>query len=154
MPDWLLFTLDDGRYAIPLTAVERVVAAAEVTALPGAPGAIRGVVNIAGEVLPLFDLRRRFSLPVREITPADQFLIVLAAGRRAILLVDNASGLLKGTPEALAYTRRALPDAPPVGSVIVSDHGLVFIHDIDAFLSEAESRELDAAMAIGAPHVA
>lgn len=152
MSEWLLFTLDNGRYAVSLAAVERVVAAAEITPLPGAPGVIRGAVNIAGDVLPVFDLRRRFHLPERPITPADHFLIIRAAGRRAILIIDTASGISSGAPEALVESRRIAPDLPHIPGVIVSDDGLVLIHDVDGFLSAAESRELDAALARGAQH--
>lgn len=152
IPDWVLFTVNDVRYAIPLTAVERVVAAAEVTPLPGAPDVIRGAANIAGDVLPVFDLRRRFSLPARAIMPADRFLIIRAAGRRAILLIDDASGLLTATYETLIDTRDVAGDLPHISGVIISEGGLVLIHDVDAFLSEAESLELDAALAARTSH--
>lgn len=150
LPHWVVFAVDDGKYAVPLAAVERVAAAAEVTPLPGAPGAVRGAANVAGDVLPVFDLRRRFSLQHRALQVSDQFLIVHAAGRRAILLIDSALGLLDGNSRALVETRKVAPGMPHIGGVIVSDEGLVLIHDVDAFLTEAESRELDAAMARGA----
>jgi purine-binding chemotaxis protein CheW len=152
IPDWVLFTVDEGRYALPLNAVERIVAAAEVTALPGAPAAIRGAANVAGEILPVFDLRYRFSPPARPIIPADHFLIVRAAGRRAILLIDSAGGILKGVPDTLVEAHRVAPTPPHIAGIIVADDGLVLIHDVDAFLSANESRELDAALASGALH--
>lgn len=152
LPDWVLFTLDEGRYAIPLGAVERVVAAAEVIGLPGAPAVILGAANLAGEVLPVFNLRHRFSLPSRPLSPADHFLIVRAAGRRVILLIDSAGGVLKGTSAMRIESHRVAPGLPHVAGILVTDDGLVLIHDVDAFLSAAESRELDAAMAGGAVH--
>jgi hypothetical protein len=34
---WVVFTLDSARYALALSAVERIVRAAQITPLPGAP---------------------------------------------------------------------------------------------------------------------
>lgn len=148
----MLFSVNDVRYAAPVEAVERVVPAAAVAPLPGAPAVIHGAANIAGEVLPVFDLRRRLSLAARGITPDDRFLILHAADRKVILLIDHAHGLLQGAQDGLIDARRVAPDLQHVAGILISDDGLVLIHDVDAFLSAAESRDLDAAMASHAAH--
>ena len=65
----VVFRLNGQRYALPLAAVERIVCAVEVTPLPGAPPVVLGVINVAGCVLPVFNIRRRFLLPEREVVP-------------------------------------------------------------------------------------
>jgi len=154
VPEWLLVTVEDVRIAILLDAVDRVVSAAEITPLPGSPPSIRGVANVAGEILPVFDLRRRFKLPARALLPADHFALVRAAGRKAILLIDHAIGLLKELPAALADARTGTSPAPHIRGVIIADDGLALIHDVDAFLSATESLELDAALEDRDNHVA
>ena len=42
----VLFTLDDQRYALHLSAVERVVRAVEITLLPKAPEIVLGVISV------------------------------------------------------------------------------------------------------------
>ena len=61
----VVFTLDEQRYALHLLAVERVVRAVEVTALPEAPEIVLGVVNVKGRIVPVINVRRRFRLPER-----------------------------------------------------------------------------------------
>ena len=56
---WVLFALDAGRYALPLESVERIVRAAEITPLPNTPAVVLGALDIAGDILPVFSLRRR-----------------------------------------------------------------------------------------------
>ena len=63
----VVFALDDRRIALPLAAVERVVRAVEVTPLPKAPAVVLGAVNVQGNLVPVFHLRRRFRMPEREI---------------------------------------------------------------------------------------
>ena len=81
---WVVFSLDAGRYALPLATVERIVRAVEVTRLPSAPPIILGAIDVQGRVLPVFNIRRRFGLPERDIGPSDHFLIARSADRSVV----------------------------------------------------------------------
>jgi purine-binding chemotaxis protein CheW len=142
---WVLFALDAGRYALPLDSVERVVRAAEVTALPKAPAVVLGALDIAGDILPVFSLRRRLGLPDRELRSGDQLLIARTAHRRVVLCVDAALGLVDD-PGAPVDAATLAPGLEHIGGVISLPDGLVLIHDLEAFLSDDESRALDAAL--------
>src|SRR5262245_14040371 len=113
---WVLFFLDGGRYALPLSSVERVVRAGLVTPLPGAPATVLGAVDIAGRVLPVFNLRRRFSLPERALLPTDHFLIARTAERPVLLWVDAPGGLIEGG--ASLQTEEIAPGLPHIRGVI------------------------------------
>jgi len=52
----VLFSLDEPRYALYLSAVERVIHSVEITPLPKAPDKVLGVINIQGEVIPVIDI--------------------------------------------------------------------------------------------------
>ncbi len=82
---WVAFSADTRRFALPLDAVERVVRAAEYTPLPLASDLVLGALDVAGEILPVFSLRRRFRLTDRPLALTDQFVIARNAGRRLVL---------------------------------------------------------------------
>lgn len=42
----VVFTLEGQQYALPLSAVERIVHAVEITPLPKAPEIVLGVINM------------------------------------------------------------------------------------------------------------
>lgn len=48
----VVFNLADQRYALHLSAVERVVLIAELTALPKAPEIVLGIINVRGCIVP------------------------------------------------------------------------------------------------------
>jgi purine-binding chemotaxis protein CheW len=54
----LVFPIGAERYALPVDQVKEVVAAPALTPLPTAPASVMGLVNLRGEVLPLFDAAR------------------------------------------------------------------------------------------------
>ncbi|HTU67349.1 MAG TPA: chemotaxis protein CheW [Steroidobacteraceae bacterium] len=142
---WVLFALDAGRFALPLAAVERVVRAAEVTPLPKAPDVVLGALDVAGDILPVFSVRRRLALADRGIRPADQFVIARTGRRRVVLAVDTALGLADdpGTPVPGAALA---PGLAHIRGIMSGPDGLVLIHDLERFLSDEEARELDAAL--------
>lgn len=50
-------------FAFPVSAVSAMVSLADCSAVPGAPPAVRGVINLRGQILPVVDLRVRLGLP-------------------------------------------------------------------------------------------
>jgi purine-binding chemotaxis protein CheW len=141
---WVVFGLDTGRYAISLAAVERIVRAAHVTPLPMAPGIVLGALNVEGCVLPVLNIRRRFWLPERSISPADHFLIARTAQRRVVLVIDAAQGVLEHP--AVIDVESIAPGLAHIRGVITLEDGLVLIHDLERFLSPDESHVLDEVM--------
>ncbi len=57
----VIFRLENQRYALHLTAVERVLRMVAVSSLPKAPAIVLGVINFYGRVIPVLDLQRRVS---------------------------------------------------------------------------------------------
>jgi purine-binding chemotaxis protein CheW len=142
----VIFRLNGQRFALPLPVVERVIQAVEVTSLPGAPAVVLGVINVAGRVLPVFNIRRRFFLPEREVVPADQFLIARTARHMVALVIDEVHGVIEHEPSAVVGADRMVPGLEQFQGVVKLDDGLVLIHDLEKFLSLDEAHALDTAM--------
>jgi purine-binding chemotaxis protein CheW len=142
----VLFRLDDNRYALPLEIVERAVRAAKVTPLPLAPAVVLGALDVEGDVIPVFDLRRRFQLPERPLHPAQQFVLASAAGRRVALRVDATLGVIERPLSEIAAATRVVPTAEHFIGLIRLEDGLVLIQDLTRFLSAEEGRDLDRAL--------
>jgi purine-binding chemotaxis protein CheW len=143
---WVVFRLDEGRYALPLAAVDRIVRAVHVTPMPRAPGLVLGAIDVEGRVLPVFNIRRRFGLPERTVDPADHFLIAHTARRTVVLVIDAAQGVFQHAATAATPAANIAPDLEHIRGVIQLDDGLVLIHDLEQFLSPEEARLLDEAM--------
>jgi purine-binding chemotaxis protein CheW len=148
---WVVFTLDDRRYALPLAATLRIVRAVEITPLPAAPANVLGALNVAGEVLPVFNTRRRFGLPERALEPADHLLIARTDDRTVVLTIDAAVGVIDHPDAAMVDAERITPDLAHIRGVLPLDDGLVLIHDLGQFLSPAENLQLNDAMPANAP---
>jgi purine-binding chemotaxis protein CheW len=142
----MVFALDSCRYAIPLAAADRIVRAAEVTPLHAAPRLVLGVLDVGGQVLPVFDTRLRFNLPHRPIHPADHFLIARAGPRRVVLAIDRPLGVIDQPADALIETGLIADGIEHIRGVLRLEDGLVLIEDLEQLLNADESRDLDRAL--------
>ena len=70
----LVLPVDDQFYAIPLAAVREVLAGPRSTALPTAAASVRGLINVRGEIVPLFDVA---GLLGRGTTKSSAFTVVV-----------------------------------------------------------------------------
>ncbi len=136
--------------------MQRVVRAVEVTPLPKAPLIVLGVINVQGQIIPVFNLRKRFSLKQREIEPSNQFIIATTRTRVVALVVDTVVGVIERLEKEILAPASILSDVEYVEGVTKFEDGIVFIHDLGGFLSLDEANQLDEALKNtqdGADHV-
>jgi purine-binding chemotaxis protein CheW len=142
----VVFSLDQFRFALPLTSVERVVRATEVTPVPHAPPTVSGVIDMQGEIITVLDVRQRMGLPRRAVGLTDEFLIARMRGTIVALVVDRTEGL--------AIADELLPVGPGPDAAWLEQFqgvaqlgdGLVLIQDLEKFLSSAEAGVLAQAL--------
>lgn len=148
----VIFRVDEHRFALPLTAVERVVRAVAITALPKAPAVVLGVIDVQGQVLPVCDVRERFQLPRRPVRLTDHLAIVRTQRRVMALLVDLAEGVSERPADAIIGADKLDTGLAHLRGIVQLDDGLVLIHDLERFLSAEEAQALDEALQAEASH--
>jgi purine-binding chemotaxis protein CheW len=142
----VVFTLDGWRYALRLAAVERIVRIAEITPLPKAPEIVLGIVNAQGRIVPVVNVRKRFRLPDRDVSLSDHLVVARTSKRFVALVVDAVAGVVARGEAEMTATGAILPCLQFVEGVVKLDDGLIFIHDLDTFLSLEEEKTLEHAM--------
>jgi purine-binding chemotaxis protein CheW len=138
----VVFTLDEQRYAVPLSAVERIVRLVEITPVPHTPEIVLGVINVQGRILPVVDIRRRFRLPARELHLSDHLLIARTSKRTVALVVDAVSEVVTLSDPEMVTREKILGRLEYVAGVVKRPDGLILIHDLDEFLSLEEEQAL------------
>ena len=139
----LIFQLDDDKYALYADEVERIIRAVEILPLPGAPQIVCGIINLAGIIVPVFDIRSRFNLPLREVHINDRIIIINSKKRRVSILVDSAEELIEFPQEELINPDQILPDLNYIDGVVKLKTGLVLVNNINKFLTIDEEEILD-----------
>lgn len=147
MSPLIVLTLDSRRYALHLSAVERVVRMVEVTPLPRAPEIVSGVINVQGRIIPVVDIRRRFRLPGRETSLGDQLIVAHTSRRPVALVADAVTGVVECGEQDVIAAEAIVPGMEYVRGIAKLKDGMILIHDLDRFLSLEEEQSLDEALA-------
>lgn len=146
----VVFSLDGQRYALPLPRVERVLPMVWISPLPEAPAIVVGAVSLGGRVLPVLDIRRRLGLRPRPWGLASRLLVARTARFAIALPVDEviSVGVIR-VEDAVTRPFSAAGGRIVSGIAGLAD-GLLYICDLDAFLSLDEEERLTRALAEGA----
>ena len=89
------FQVGRETYGIPITSLQEIVRVPEITAVPGAPDYLEGVINLRGKIVSVVDLRKRFGQSSAELGRRCRILVVEHRGRPLGMIVDAASEVLK-----------------------------------------------------------
>ncbi len=135
--EYLAFTLGREEYGIDILRVQEIRGYEPVTRIANAPDFIKGVVNLRGTIVPIVDMRIKFSLG----TPTyDQFTVVIIlniGGRVYGMVVDSVSDVMTLKPEQIK-------PAPEIGTAFDTDYliglgtlgeRMLILVDIDKLMS-------------------
>ena len=142
----VVFTIDDQLYALPLNTVLRVIHIVKIMKLPKAPEIIKGIINVAGQIIPVVDVRKRFGIVTREIDPNDQLVIADTGKRKLALWVDTVNGVNSMTQQQNFETKEIMSFAQFIKGVAKIENDMILIYDLEQFLNISEEMELEQAL--------
>lgn len=114
--EFLAFTLVGETYAVPIGGVREILKVPTLTEVPRAHGSVLGLMNVRGEMLPVYDVKVRLRLAQlrpkirgpRDVPRGARVLLVKDPTGDAGILVDGVEGVVR-----LALSR--LEQAPALG---------------------------------------
>lgn len=136
---YVIFRLGGEGYALEVMRVQEVLDVKTLTRVPGGPKSLRGVLNLRGHVVPVYDLRVPFELPI-DPNPSkvpSVLMVESSAGGGDVhvtgLLVDRVSDVLEFTPEEIqSAPQLGLGKATPfVRGLIRHQEGFLLVLDVD-----------------------
>ncbi len=99
--EFLVFTLGDEEYGIDILKVQEIRGYDQVTRIANTPSFIKGVTNLRGVIVPIVDLRVKFSQGDVEYND-NTVVIVLNLGQRVVgIVVDGVSDVLSLTSDQI-----------------------------------------------------
>lgn len=145
---FIAFKIGNEEYGVDIMAVREIKGWIPATRLPNAPHYVRGVINLRGLMVPIFDLRARFGGGETEITRTHVVIIVKVEERVFGVLVDGVSDIL-------TITEDQIKPAPEMDRAVDSGYlrGLVTINErmvallvLDRLFSVGDSESMEGAV--------
>lgn len=115
---FVAFRVAGQDYCVDIMAVREIRGWTPATALPHAPPHVRGVINLRGQVVPIYDLAKRLGLPTAEPDPRHVIVIVILGERVVGLLVESVSEILSAPSDRVHPTPAFDGEASLVQAVV------------------------------------
>lgn len=137
---YLTFVLNKEEYGIEILRVREIIGLMDITNVPQTPGYMKGVINLRGKVIPVIDLRMKFSIQEEEHTQETCVIVVEVNNTQIGIIVDSVS-------EVVDISRSEIEETPSFGQVINTDsimgmgkvkEKIIILLDIKEVLSSEE----------------
>lgn len=145
----VIFRLAREEYGLSINQVKEINRLTTITKLPQAPSFVEGIINLRGTVIPVIDLRKRFSLPQEAYGEDSRIIIVETKGQTVGIIVDAVTEVLRLSEEDITPPPPAfILDARYIRGVGKVGERLIILLDIDEILTAQEQialRDLETA---------
>ena len=117
----------------------------EITRVPRAPEFIKGVVNLRGKVIPVVDLRARFSMPGTERTDEHRIVVVDVMGQDIGMVVDAVTEVSRIPSSSIEPPSNVITtnDSEYLTGIVKTDEKLIILLDIAKVISDADAEALE-----------
>ena len=139
---YLSFRLSNELFAVNAFKVLEVLEQQYITEIPQTPDYVLGVINFRGEILPVFDTRRKFNMPTRDDN--QKFVIIVLD-----LVIDGQQVMIgttaDGVKDVIEIEEKEIKEVPEVGSsfniefldgIIYRDNGFIMMLNVDKIYAE------------------
>lgn len=134
---YIIFALDDQRYALSAKSVKNVIRSVALTYLTEAPDLVLGLLNIGGTFIPVINIREQFDLPQKSIQISDRIIIAEASTYTIAFIADSVEDVVELEQEPLDQSVEIFPGMEKFFIGISRHNGCtVLIYDINTLFPE------------------
>ena len=142
----VIFKIGKEEYGIDIMKVVEIVLHQEIRQVPDTPHYIEGIINLRGEIHPIYNLRTRFKMTGKVADEQTKIIVIRTVERNIGFIVDNVS-------EILSISNEAIQDAPSIVNTTGDDryiqgvakqgNRMIVLLDIDRLVSDKDHRVME-----------
>jgi purine-binding chemotaxis protein CheW len=141
----VVFDLNQEAYGVDISQVREIIRMQEITRVPRAPEFIEGVINLRGKMIPVVDLRTRFSMPGTERTDQHRIVVVDVSGQDIGMVVDAVTEVSRIPSTSIEPPSNVITtnDSEYLTGIVKTDEKLIILLDITKVISDADVDALE-----------
>ncbi len=109
---YLRFRLGKEEFGIQVRHVREIMGVQDITAVPGTPAHLKGVINLRGKIIPVVDLRIKFTFPEAPFTQTTCIIVVQVPQEGEQTMIGL---IVDGVCEVLNISGADIEDPPDFG---------------------------------------
>lgn len=139
----VVFKLNDEEYGVDINKVHAIENIQDITRIPNALSCIKGILNLRGDIIPVYDIRKRFGLePVKDRKLA-KLIVIKTKDMNIALEVDSVAEIddIEGENIHNVPSIVRSKDTAYIDKIANVDGHLIVILNLDELLTEQEYKE-------------
>ena len=116
---YLTFALGDEEYGVQVLKVREIIKMMDITSVPQVPRYVKGLVNLRGKVIPVVDLRLKFSFPAYGYTERTCIIVVEVALTTSTVMMGI---VVDAVSEVLTIAAADIEQTPEFGERVTTDY--------------------------------
>lgn len=141
---FVVFKLGDERYGVDILNVSTISEYLEITRVPDAPNYVEGMINLRGDIIPVINLKKRFSIPETTLSEETRIIIYSIDGVYIGFIVDEASQVLRVEDKDIEPTPAILrgADREYISGVGKYENQIIILLDFSKILNDNERAQI------------
>lgn len=141
----VIFTLDGEEFGFDIMIVNAIEKYTDLIPVPNAPSYIRGIMNLRGDVIPIFSLRKKFNLQEKPIDEDTKLIITKSNGVLMAFEVDGVKEIIEIPAESITETPTIVMslDTSYIQSVANLNGRMILLLNHNGILSSKEQEKIE-----------
>ncbi len=145
-PQQAIFCIGEEEYGLDIMQVNIIEKYMTMTQVANSPKNVKGLIDLRGDIIPVYSLRRKFGLKDAVPDEETRFIITTSNGILMAYEVDKMKEIIQPDPEQLREVPPIITgrNTAYVKAVTNRDGRLILLLDNNAILSEEEQKDIKA----------
>lgn len=138
----VVFEIDDKAYGIDINQVQSIENEIDIAPVPNSVSYVKGIINLRGEVVPVYSLKRKFNIP--DDVPCKTMIIISTREVKIALEVDRVLEISDIEQDNIVDMPAIInsSDTDYMDRVANVDNRLIILLDTEKLLSEEEENSV------------
>ena len=140
----IIFRVNEGEYGLDVSQVSAIETLSDVVPVPNAANHILGIMNLRGEVLPVYSLRTKFGLQEVPTDENTKVIVIKSNGVSIAFKIDEVREIIECTDANLVeFPSIARTQETAYVDRVANHNGrLILLLDQDKILEEGEAEAI------------
>lgn len=141
----VIFNVGDEEYGLDIMLVNGIEKFVNIVKVPNSPDCIKGIINLRGDVIPVYSLRKKFGLPEVQTTEKTKLIITKSKGLMLAYEVDEVKEIVQidGSKISEAPTIVRNENTTYIGSVANLSGRMIILLNHDGIITNAEKINIE-----------
>ncbi|MFZ5639515.1 MAG: chemotaxis protein CheW [Bacillota bacterium] len=143
---FVVFTLANESYGVDINDVREIIRLQPITKMPGTNGDIEGIINLRGNVIPVFNIKTKFNLVDGKQSSSTRIVVIEVNENILGIIVDGVSEVLRIPAEIIEKPSSMITaniSTDYIKGIARLDDKLVIILDLKQVLDNTDKVQLE-----------